>query len=54
MLALHARDDGRGAAQFKQGNGLSGMRERLAEFGGSVPRLSATGRGTGLAPSTHV
>jgi signal transduction histidine kinase len=36
LLGLHARDDGRGAAHFKPGNGLSGMRERLAEFGGSV------------------
>lgn len=36
LLGLHARDDGRGVAQFKPGNGLSGMRERLAEFGGSV------------------
>lgn len=36
LLGLHARDDGRGAAQFKPGNGLSGMRERLATFGGSL------------------
>lgn len=36
LLELSARDDGRGASHFKPGNGLSGMRERLAEFGGSV------------------
>ncbi|MEI7036332.1 sensor histidine kinase [Fulvimonas yonginensis] len=36
QIGLHARDDGRGAAHFKPGNGLSGMRERLAELGGSV------------------
>ncbi|MFI4959186.1 MAG: sensor histidine kinase, partial [Lysobacterales bacterium] len=36
LLGLHARDDGRGAEQVEPGNGLSGMRERLAEFGGSV------------------
>ncbi len=36
MLGLHARDDGRGAANYTPGNGMSGMRERLAEFGGSV------------------
>jgi signal transduction histidine kinase len=36
LLGLHARDDGRGAEQVTPGNGLSGMRERLAEFGGSV------------------
>jgi len=36
MLGLHARDDGRGVANYAPGNGMSGMRERLAEFGGSV------------------
>lgn len=36
LLGLHARDDGRGAEKFEPGNGLSGMRERLAEFGGSL------------------
>ena len=36
LLELAARDDGRGATNFRPGNGLSGMRERLAEFGGSV------------------
>ena len=36
LLGLHARDDGRGAEQVEAGNGLSGMRERLAEFGGVV------------------
>jgi len=36
LLELSARDDGRGAANFKPGNGLSGMRERLTEFEGSV------------------
>lgn len=36
LIGLHARDDGRGAAQVQPGNGLSGMRERLAEFGGSL------------------
>ncbi|MBN8887664.1 MAG: sensor histidine kinase [Rudaea sp.] len=35
-LAIHARDDGRGAAAFKQGNGLRGMRERLAQVGGRL------------------
>jgi signal transduction histidine kinase len=36
LLELSARDDGRGAVNFKPGNGLSGMRERLTEFEGSV------------------
>jgi len=39
-LCLDARDDGRGTASvtgsFRPGNGLNGMRERLAEFGGTV------------------
>ncbi|MDQ7997632.1 MAG: sensor histidine kinase [Luteibacter sp.] len=35
-LCLDARDDGRGSTQFHPGNGLNGMRERLAEFGGTV------------------
>lgn len=36
QMVIHARDDGHGAANFKQGNGLAGMRERLAEFGGRL------------------
>ncbi len=35
-LNLEARDDGRGTAQLKPGNGLTGMRERLAEVGGRL------------------
>ena len=47
QMAIHARDDGRGAAEFTQGNGLAGMRERLAQFGGKVDIV--TGRGQGFA-----
>jgi signal transduction histidine kinase len=47
QMAIHARDDGRGAAEFTQGNGLAGMRERLAQFGGRVDIV--TGRGQGFA-----
>lgn len=36
MLGLYAHDDGNGVEQFQPGNGLSGMRERLAEFGGTL------------------
>ncbi len=36
LLVLKARDDGRGASELKVGNGLSGMRERLAELGGRL------------------
>lgn len=44
---IHARDDGRGTDGLKPGNGLSGMRERLAQFGG---RLDInTGRDRGFA-----
>jgi signal transduction histidine kinase len=48
LLGLHARDDGRGAAQIEPGNGLSGMRERLAEFGGSLTLETGTGQGFAL------
>ena len=48
LLGLHARDDGRGASHFKPGNGLSGMRERLAEFGGSVAVDTAVSEGFAL------
>lgn len=46
-MAIRARDDGRGASQFEQGNGLAGMRERLAEFGGRLD--VTTGKGSGFA-----
>jgi signal transduction histidine kinase len=46
-LAIHARDDGRGSGELQQGNGLTGMRERLAQIGG---RLSiTTARNSGFA-----
>lgn len=35
-LCLDARDDGRGASSVEPGNGLNGMRERLAEVGGRL------------------
>lgn len=45
---VQARDDGRGAEPgVAQGNGLRGMRERLAAFGGRVDII--TGRGQGFA-----
>jgi signal transduction histidine kinase len=48
-VGLQARDDGRGAAQVKPGNGLSGMRERLAEFGGTVTLHTGISRGFALS-----
>lgn len=47
LMRIHARDDGRGASELVQGNGLAGMRERLAQFGGQV--AIATGKGQGFA-----
>ena len=35
-LLLEARDDGQGSDEVRAGNGLNGMRERLAEFGGRL------------------
>lgn len=48
LVGLHARDDGRGVEQVMPGNGLSGMRERLAEFGGSLTLESGTSQGFAL------
>ena len=44
---VQARDDGRGAEDLAQGNGLRGMRERLLAYGGRVDII--TGRGQGFA-----
>jgi signal transduction histidine kinase len=44
-IDLHARDDGRGAADLKWGNGLSGMRERFEEQAGHVTFTPGPGRG---------
>ena len=44
-LALHARDDGRGAAQVEPGNGLRGMRERVEERGGRLELTARPGGG---------
>ncbi|MFC3650008.1 sensor histidine kinase [Dyella humi] len=49
LLSLCARDDGRGVSDITPGNGLSGMRERLAEFGGSVTMESEAGQGFALS-----
>lgn len=44
-LLLEAHDDGRGSDQIRAGNGLNGMRERLAEFGGRLKIASAADSG---------
>ncbi len=48
-ITTTVEDQGRGAEHIRDGNGLSGMRERVAEFGGSVVVESARGRGTRLS-----
>ncbi len=47
-LAIHARDDGRGAGELHHGNGLTGMRERLAQIGGRLNITTAHNRGFAL------
>ncbi len=44
-LVISARDDGKGARAVRFGSGLDGMRERLAELGGSITVDTAPGRG---------
>jgi signal transduction histidine kinase len=44
-LAMSARDDGRGVDQVRAGNGLNGMRERLAQLGGKLEIESQQGAG---------
>jgi signal transduction histidine kinase len=48
-VEISAHDDGRGTDQLKDGNGLSGMRERIKAFGGSLECESALGRGFNVA-----
>jgi signal transduction histidine kinase len=45
VVELIARDDGRGASELKAGNGLTGMRERLEIFGGSLDIETRPGYG---------
>ena len=44
-LTIHARDDGRGAPELRHGNGLTGMRERLSQFGGELDIVTAKDQG---------
>ena len=48
MVFLRARDDGRGAEAPVAGNGLRGMRERLAAYGGRVDIDTSVGHGFAL------
>lgn len=47
-LWLIARDDGRGSPSLEHGNGLRGLAERLAQYGGSVRVETAAGQGFAL------
>jgi signal transduction histidine kinase len=44
-LEINAEDDGRGARQVRWGAGLTGMRERLEEIGGSLTVFADSGTG---------
>lgn len=44
-VRLQAHDDGRGTGDVRFGNGLTGMRQRFAEFAGEVEVTSAPGEG---------
>jgi signal transduction histidine kinase len=48
VCAVRARDDGCGIDRLIEGNGLRGMRERLAELGGELHIESRAGAGTVL------
>ena len=45
-LIITIRDNGQGAAELRAGNGIRGMRERAAEWGGQVT-VTSPGRGAG-------
>ncbi|MGZ8291218.1 MAG: histidine kinase [Telluria sp.] len=45
VIVASVADDGRGRAGSGEGNGLAGMRERLAQHGGSMTAGDAPGRG---------
>ena len=48
-VQISAHDDGRGTQLLRAGNGLSGMRERLHAFGGSLECASRPGYGFNVA-----
>ena len=45
-LIITVRDDGQGAAELRAGNGIRGMQERAAEWGGKIT-VTSPGRGAG-------
>ena len=47
-MTVRAWDDGRGTRRLQPGAGLTGMRERFAQFGGEVAITTKAGRGFSL------
>lgn len=47
-VTIRARDNGRGASELAVGNGLRGMRERLAQYGGKLDVDTGPDRGFAL------
>jgi signal transduction histidine kinase len=52
-LSITVRDDGQGAAEVVEGNGVRGMRERATELGGQLDVTSA-GRGAGTVVNAEL
>lgn len=50
-LSLHIEDDGRGRLPVREGNGILGMRERLAQLGGQIELTENPGRGLHIRAS---
>jgi signal transduction histidine kinase len=44
-LEIRAEDDGRGVSELRWGAGLTGIRERLEEMGGSISVMARAGKG---------
>jgi signal transduction histidine kinase len=52
-FSLTVRDDGQGAAEVVEGNGVHGMRERATELGGQLD-VTSTGRGAGTVVTAEL
>lgn len=50
-LRLHIQDDGKGRLPVREGNGILGMRERLAPLGGQIQLTENPGRGLQITAS---
>jgi signal transduction histidine kinase len=49
VLRVRVRDDGVGGADFADGSGLVGLRDRVDALGGRITLQSSPGRGTSLS-----